>query len=85
MATACNTTSIAKLLTSIQRHSKPVKPAALGIIGETHIQTRLEQLGCEMETFQYRKVAEMDSDGLPAVIETAFAWRGDQSEERRAA
>jgi len=28
-------------------------------------------------------VAEVDGDGLPMVIETAFAWRGDQSEEPR--
>ncbi len=69
---------IAKLLTSMKAHSKPVKPGALGIIGQTHIQMRMKQLGCEMETFQYRKVTEMDSDGLPAVIETAFAWRGEQ-------
>jgi hypothetical protein len=74
---------IAKLLTSIKTHSKPVKPAALGIIGEQHIQTRLDRLGCEMESFQYKKVAEVDSDGLPVVIETAFAWRGDECQESR--
>jgi DNA topoisomerase VI subunit B len=69
---------LAALLTAIKAHSKPVKPAALGVIGETHIRTRLEQLGCEMETFQYKKVAELDDDGLPMVVETAFAWRGDE-------
>ena len=69
---------IAKLLVSMKKHSKPVKPAALGIIGKAHIQTRFEQLGCEMESFQYRKAAEVDNDGLPAVIESAFAWRGDK-------
>jgi DNA topoisomerase VI subunit B len=74
---------VVKLLGAIQKHSKPVKPAALGIIGETHIKTRLENLGCEMESFQYRKVAEVDADGLPVVIETAFAWRGDESSETR--
>jgi DNA topoisomerase VI subunit B len=74
---------LAKLLGAMKTHSKPVKPAALGIIGEAHIRTRLEQLGCEMETFQYKRTAEVDSDGLPAVIETAFAWRGDQCTEQR--
>ena len=74
---------LAKLLTSLKKHGKPVKPAALGIIGRAHIQTRLEHLGCEMETFQYKKTAEMDDDGLPAVIETAFAWRGDKCTEPR--
>jgi DNA topoisomerase VI subunit B len=74
---------LAKLLASLKTHSKPVKPAALGIIGKAHIQTRFEQLGCEMDSFQYRKVAEVDEDGLPAVIETAFAWRGDKCTEPR--
>jgi DNA topoisomerase VI subunit B len=74
---------IVKLLSSIQAHSKPVKPAALGTIGEAHIRQRMEQAGCEMGTFQYRKVAENDGEGLPMVIETAFAWRGDVSEESR--
>ena len=74
---------VAKLLTATKNHSTPVKPAALGIIGENHVRTRLEQIGCEMESFQYRKVAEVDSDGLPAVIETAFAWRGEDSHEPR--
>ena len=36
-----------------------------------------------MESFDYRKVAEVDSDGLPMVIETAFAWRGDECQEPR--
>ena len=74
---------LARLLAAIKRHSKPIKPAALGIIGEAHIRARLEQLGCEMETFQYKRVAEVDDDGLPMVVETAFAWRGDECTEPR--
>jgi DNA topoisomerase VI subunit B len=75
--------TLAKLLASIQKQSKPVKPAALGIIGEAHIRQRMEEAGCQMETFSYKKVAEVDSDGLPMVIETAFGWRGDDCEESR--
>lgn len=74
---------LARLLTAAKTHSKPVKPAALGIIGHAHIRTRMEQVGCEMASFQYRKVAELDGDGLPTVVETAFAWRGDQCAEPR--
>jgi DNA topoisomerase VI subunit B len=74
---------LAKLLASMQKHSKPVKPAALGIIGEAHIRQRMEQAGCEMESFDYKKAAQVDSDGLPMIIETAFAWRGEQSQESR--
>ena len=70
---------IAQLLTAIQKHSKPVKPAALGIIGEAHIRSRFEEIGCEMKSFGYRKTAEVDSEGLPSIIETAFVWRGEDS------
>jgi hypothetical protein len=64
-------------------HCKPVKPASLGIIGEAHIRTRLEQLGCEMDSISYEQVAEVGKDGLPTVVETAFAWRGDQCTDCR--
>jgi DNA topoisomerase VI subunit B len=74
---------IGKLLKATQKHSKPVKPAALGVIGEDHLRTRFQEVGCEMETFQYKKVAAMDSDGLPMVVESAFAWRGEQCAEPR--
>jgi DNA topoisomerase VI subunit B len=74
---------IANLLEAMQKHSKPVKPAALGIIGEAHVRARMQQLGCEMESFQYKRVAELDNEGLPTVIETAFAWRGEECTEPR--
>jgi DNA topoisomerase VI subunit B len=74
---------IEKLLGSMKVHSKPVKPAALGVIGEDHIRARFEALACVMESFNYRKVAQIDDDGLPVVIETAFGWRGDDCHEPR--
>jgi DNA topoisomerase VI subunit B len=73
----------AKLLAMLKEHSKPVKPATLGIIGEAHIRSRMESAGCEMDSFSYRKVAQVDSDGLPMVVETAFAWHGDECTEAR--
>ena len=41
--------------------------------------TRLEALGCQMDAFQYRKVADMDIDGLPVVVEVAFAPQSDEA------
>jgi hypothetical protein len=38
------------LLTAMQEHSKPVKPAALGLIGEAHLHAVLKGAGSEMET-----------------------------------
>jgi len=71
------------LLEAMKANSKLIKPAALGVIGKDHIEKRFTALGCEMESFQYKKVTETDDDGLPAVIETAFGWRGEDSEAER--
>jgi hypothetical protein len=61
--------------------SRPVKTKALGIIGRDHLRRRFEQAGCEMETFQYRRVMDT-TDGVPWVVETAFGWCPD-GEQRR--
>lgn len=66
----------AKVLGAMKAESRPIKPAALGVLGKSHLEQRLRELCCEMKTFEYRK-AMGDSDGVPWLIETAFAWRGD--------
>ena len=63
-------------------NSKPVKPAALGVIGKDHIAAMFSQAGGEMETFTYRKALGTDDDGLPFVIEAAFAWAPNLLERR---
>ncbi len=68
-----------KLLTAMQANSKPVKPAMLGIIGQDHFRKRFEALGCEMESFDYRKIADTTEEGIPCLVETAFAWRGEDA------
>ena len=60
------------LLKAMQTNSRTVKPSALGVIGMKHLEERFQAMGCEMETFNYRKV-QGDKNGLPWVIETAFA------------
>jgi hypothetical protein len=64
---------IAKLLDAMKRHSKPVKPTDLGVIGEAHLRKRVEDAGGQMELFAYKAVKNADKDGLPYVVETAFA------------
>ena len=68
---------ISRLHEAMVAHSKPVKPAQFGVIGKEHIAARFEALGCEMGSFRYKKVLGHQDDGLPYVIETAFAWRPD--------
>jgi hypothetical protein len=63
---------VAALLAAMKRHSRPVKPAALGVIGKGAIAARFAALGCEMETFKYAKVET--TLARPLVTEAAFAW-----------
>jgi hypothetical protein len=42
-----NKDNIAKLLAALQRHSKPVPPSHLGVIGRTHFYRHLEASGGE--------------------------------------
>ncbi len=64
---------LVKLLDAMKAASKPIKPALLGIIGREHLATKFAALGCEMESFAYHKICG-ERDGLPWVLETAFAW-----------
>jgi len=62
------------LLSAMCAHSKPVTTNALGVIGRKHLENRYAKLGCEMESFQYLKITKKDDEGLPYVLEVAFAW-----------
>jgi DNA topoisomerase VI subunit B len=72
-----------QLLDAMQASSTPVKPALLGTIGREHLKARFEAAGCEMESFDYRRIADCDDDGIPFVLETAFGWLGDEAEDER--
>jgi hypothetical protein len=45
--------AVSALLAAMKRHSRPAKPAALGVIGKDAIAARFAALGCEMESFKY--------------------------------
>lgn len=63
-----------KLLASMKRNTRPVKPKALGIIGADHFKARMVEAGVEMESFGYDKQVGETDDGRPWIIETAFGW-----------
>jgi DNA topoisomerase VI subunit B len=71
------------LLKAMQGHSKPVKPAQLGSIGRAHFEARFKVAGCEMESFDYRKVEDHDEGGIPFLVEVAFGWLGDAAPQGR--
>jgi DNA topoisomerase VI subunit B len=73
---------IGKLLTAMQANSKPVKPAALGIIGKDHLAARFAEAGARLDTFQYKR-ALRDDDDNPAVVELAFGYCPRGPDERR--
>ena len=71
-----NTKNIQKLLDSLKKHTKPVRPAALGVIGREHFYARMEAAGGDPKTFTYtRRIGEID--GIPRVIEFAFGIHSD--------
>jgi DNA topoisomerase VI subunit B len=72
---------VTELLAAMCAQSIKVKPQALGIIGKPHLSKRFEALGCEQESFTYVCKKE-ETDGVPWVIETAFAWCPDATERR---
>jgi hypothetical protein len=69
----------AALLSAMKLHSRPVRPRDLGVVGRDHLLARFYESGADLETFVYR-LAEIEDDGLPYVIEAAFAYRGGEDE-----
>jgi DNA topoisomerase VI subunit B len=67
-----NRSGIAKLLAAMRRHSKPVKPKHLGVIGVEHLKQRFLEAGGNADTFKYQQRKGLTKEGIPYVIECAF-------------
>jgi Protein of unknown function C-terminus (DUF2399) len=68
---------VTRLLAAMRREARPVKPAALGVLGEAHVRTYLTtQCGVEPESLKYYKVQGV-ADALPFVLELACGWYTD--------
>jgi hypothetical protein len=66
-----NSEKAESLLVAMQQHSDPPKPAKLGFIGKEHIEASIGQ------SVQYKKVQGTTKDGLPFIVEAAFAERDE--------
>jgi hypothetical protein len=71
----------------MKRHTKPVKPELIGVIGKEHFLTRFQDAGGDPKTFQYQQKRKL-VDGVPRVIEFAFGitskgLEGDSQERLR--
>jgi hypothetical protein len=71
--TSINRTRVTKLLTLMKKHTRPVKPRDLGLIGQDHLRARFITTGADEKTFRYNKQFVLDGD-LPQVIELAFGY-----------
>jgi len=71
--------SLKQLLTAVQNNTTPVKPRSLGLIGKKHFEEKCQNIGCNMDSFQYRKDIG-EKDGIPRIIETVFAWAPERKQ-----
>jgi DNA topoisomerase VI subunit B len=68
-------TLVARLLAAMRSVAKPPKPLRLGVLGREHMQAALVAYGVDPETIEhseYGRVAQIDDNGLPFVIEVGF-------------
>jgi hypothetical protein len=70
-----NNDNITKLLVTLQRHSKPVRPAQLGVIGKAHFYRMMEVPAAVEDVQICRDPGE--TDGIPRVVEFAFSVHRD--------
>jgi hypothetical protein len=70
-----NSAGIARLLEAMQRHSKPVAPQHLGIIGAEHFRERFLAAGGNADTFKYELRKGIGDDGIPYVVEFVFGMQ----------
>jgi hypothetical protein len=74
---------IEQLLGSLKKHSKPVKPQALGLIGKDHLLACFEGSGAHPKTYKYQKIVGFNDDDLPCALEFAFGYCPNEINERR--
>ena len=62
---------VQQLLAIMKANSQPVKPKALGLIGEDHLKSWMADSYVYAESVKYKSVSG-DIDGLPFILEVAF-------------
>ncbi len=85
--TQVNDQRMKKLLGLLQKHTRPVRPELLGVIGEEHLRRLSTSLGGEPKSFKYSASPGFDADGLPYIVEIATCpfkqWVNGKQETRR--
>ncbi len=74
--------AIGELFDAMRRHSRPVKPADLGIVGADHFKRYLHGASCTADSLRYHKVLGL-AGNLPFVVEAAFGSQAPGSRGER--
>jgi hypothetical protein len=69
--TQVNHRRMQKLLSLLQKHTRPVRPELLGVIGEEHLRQLMIGRGGEPKAFKYFVSPGHASNGLPYMVEIA--------------
>ena len=69
--TQVNHRRMEKLLRLLQKHTRPVRPELLGIIGDDHLRRLCISVGGEPQSFKYFRSPGHDDGGVPYVVEIA--------------
>jgi hypothetical protein len=69
--TRVNRAGICELLEAMKRHSAPVTPKHLGVIGRDHLKARFLAAGGAPETFTYERQTGFSAN-IPYIVECAF-------------
>jgi DNA topoisomerase VI subunit B len=73
--------ALSRLLRAMKERARPVKPEALGVLGQSYVTAVLTGDGVEADTLTYRR-AKGVAEGLPYVLEVACGWRQDPEARR---
>ena len=74
LATLFKTGKQRNLLRALQEAARPIKPVELGVIGSAHLEHACPEAGADLESFKHQKASGV-TDGVPWVVEAAFAYR----------
>jgi hypothetical protein len=66
--------AMGKLLAACRKHTRPVKPLDIGVIGKDHIEALFVADGVAKASFNYGRQLLVVSDGVPQVAEVAFGY-----------
>ncbi|MEI8371870.1 MAG: ATP-binding protein [Planctomycetota bacterium] len=67
---------VTRLYRELVKRGNAIKPEGLGIIGKSHIEAKMVEDGCDIDDDRkYKRADGIDEDGVPFVVEMAFATR----------